>query len=154
MAFPFTMALGCAPKTTGHSCRRQARAATGGATPSSWSYYYSRGALPRTSGGVLHPPLSHVSVSQYDTISPNPFSFRAIPSGPVPVAGPLEAMSINLLQLPLPNIPERGWVTVWKRWLVPKVAVTELRRALDQVERWRPARRHDVSYFTLKPIYI
>ena len=34
--------------------------------------------------------------------------FRTTPSGSVPVAGPLEAMHVSLLQLPLPNIPERG----------------------------------------------
>ena len=35
--------------------------------------------------------------------------------------------------------------------MVPKVAVNELRRALDRVELWGPARRLDVSYFILNP---
>ena len=58
--------------------------------------------------GCFASPSATCKWNQPDIISSNPHFYRDIPSGPVAVAGPLDALDINLLQHPLPNIPERG----------------------------------------------
>ena len=63
------------------------------------------------------------------------------------MAGPLEALGIELLQPPLPTIPERGGINMWREWFSRDDALTELRQALARVERLRPRRELDVSWY-------
>ena len=73
--------------------------------------------------------------------------FRHTPQGSVPVAGPLEALSVDLLQPPLPTIPERGRIQMWRRWFTREDALRDLRQDLSRVERLRSNGELDVSYF-------
>ena len=73
--------------------------------------------------------------------------FRHTPQGSVPVAGPLEALGVELLQPPLPTIPERGGINMWRKWFSRDDALRELRRALARVERLRSNGELDVSWF-------
>ena len=72
---------------------------------------------------------------------------RHTPQGSVPVAGPLEALSVDLLQHPLPTIPERGGIQMWRRWFARDDALRDLRQYLSRVERLRSNGNLEVSYF-------
>ena len=50
------------------------------------------------------------------------------------MAGPLEVLGIELLLPPLPTIPERGGINMWRFWFSRDEALIELRQALDRVE--------------------
>ena len=63
----------------------------------------------------------------------------------LPVAGPLEALQLELLQPPLPTIPEQGGINTWRVWFSRDEALKELRHALDRVEYLRPRRMLDIS---------
>ena len=64
--------------------------------------------------------------------------------------GPLEALGVELLQPPLPTIPERGGINRWRAWMSWDAALRELRRALEGVELARPRRDYDVSQFPIR----
>ena len=72
---------------------------------------------------------------------------RHTPQGSVPVAGPLEALSVDLLQHPLLTIPERGGIQMWRRWFARDDALRDLRQYLSRVERLRSNGNLEVSYF-------
>ena len=73
--------------------------------------------------------------------------FRHTSQGSVPVAGLLEALCIELLQPPLPTIPERGGINMWRKWFSRDDALRDLRQDLSRVERLRFNGNLDVSYF-------
>ena len=64
---------------------------------------------------------------------------RHTSEGSLPVAGPLEALGVDLLQHPLPTIPERGGIQMWRKWFARDNALRDLRQYLSRVELLRSA---------------
>ena len=70
---------------------------------------------------------------------------RHTSEGSLPVAGPLEALGVDLLQHPLPTIPERGGIQMWRKWFARDNALRDLRQYLSRVELLRSAGDWKVS---------